>query len=200
MNAMRKILFLLPLVALGSPALADSDGYFCIGPDYLAYEMTFSVEPHGHRLYILRFEDPAAWDKPLRVDLPEFNGPPMRCEAQSIRLAGWDAIHHVTWPAEFPYDVSLRSEPKEPGPSDMNEFPDSIGSVVFGIAGTMEDYSVPLPSSDPVYSYRLTVSRKRDAVNFCTINVRSYVAQYVSRDVVAELELFAGQMPGECGE
>jgi hypothetical protein len=82
----------------------------------------------------------------------------------------------------------------------MNEFPDSIGSVVFGIAGTMEDYSAPLPSNDPVYRYRLTVSRKRDVVNFCTMNVRSYVAQYVFSDVVAELELFAGQMPAECGE
>jgi hypothetical protein len=197
---MRKILELLALTAFSSPVLADSDGYFCIGPDYLAYEMTFSVNPSGHRLYILRFDNPAAWDEPLRVDLPEFNGPPMRCEAQAIVLAGWDEIHHVAWQAESPHVVSLRSEPKEPGPSDMSKFPDSIGSVVFGIPGPIEVYSAPLPSDDPVYSYRLTVSRTRDPVRPCSWNVRSFIAQYVFRDVVAEFDLFAGQTPAECAE
>ena len=200
MRAMREILVLMGLVLISLPVLADSDGNFCIGPDYLAYEISFSIEPIGHRLYILRFDDPVQWKEPLRFDLPDFNAPPMRCEGQAIVLAGWDAIHHVSWQEESPDTLSLRSEPKEPGPPEMSRFPDAIGSVVFGIPGLLDEYSAPLPSDDPVYSYRLTVSRERNEIAHCTWNVRSYVAQYVSNDVVDELELFAGQMPAQCGE
>ena len=196
---MRDILVLLGLTLLGLPALADSDGNFCIGPSYLAYEISFSIEPAGHRLYILRFDDPANWKEPLRLNLPDFNPPPMRCEAHTIVLAGWDAIHHVSWQEESPEALSLRSEPKEPGPSDMSRFPDAIGSLTLGIPGR-EEYSASLPSDDPVYRYRLTVSRERDATRPCIWNVRAYIGQQVSNDVVDELELFAGQMPAECGE
>jgi hypothetical protein len=197
---MREILVLLGLILSSAPILADSDGNFCICPDYLAYEFSFSVEPIGHRLYILRFDDPTNWKEPLRLDLPDFNGPPMRCEDQAIVLAGWDAIHHVTWEQGSPASVSLRSEPKAPGPSEVAEFPDTIGSLAFGLPGLPEEYSAALPSDDPVYSYRLTVLRELDKIRPCSWNVRSYVAQYASNAAVDELELFVGQMPAECGE
>ena len=180
--------------------MADSDGSFCIGPDYLAYEISFSIDPIGHRLYILRFDDSARWKDPLRIDLPEFNAPPMRCEYEAIVLASWDAIHYVTWRGEARNSLRLRSEPKLPGPAEVSEFPDTIGSVVFGIPGLLDEYSAALPSDDPLYSYRLVLSRERDAISLCTWNVRSYVEQYASNKIVDEFELYAGQQPAECGE
>ena len=191
---------LVALISPSWPVMADSDGSFCIGPDYLAYEISFSIEPIGHRLYILRFDDSARWKDPSRIDLPEFNAGPMRCEHETIVLAGWDAIHYVTWREEARNTLRLRSEPKEPGPAEMREFPDTIGSLVFGIPGLPEEYSAPLPSDDLLYTYRLVLSRERDVLSPCTWNVRSYVAQYVFSDMVAEFELYAGQQPAECGE
>ena len=195
-------IFLSLFAALNCPtvALADSDGYFCIGPDYLAFELSFSRAPHTHRLYVMRFDDPIQWKAPVWIDLPEFNNGPMRCEERSIALAAWESIHHVTWSVADPADLSLQTTTKPPGPSDPSDYPDALGSLSFGIPGNTQEYSASLPSHDLDYSYTLSVTRTRDLSKQCVVHVRSTVAQQVADAVVDEYELFAGTMPAECGE
>jgi hypothetical protein len=40
----------------------------------------------------------------------------MKCEADAIQMATWDAVHHVSPSEPNPGELSLRSESKPPGP------------------------------------------------------------------------------------
>lgn len=181
------------LLALSSAAWADADGSFCVGPDYLAVEFSFSKEPRRHRLYVWHFADALSWKEASAIDLPEFNNGPMACTAGRVSLAGWDALYDVSWTDRT--SLSLRVTPKQPGATVDGEFPDNRGSVVFGPAQT-----VPLPSADVQHSYVLAVERTRDPQNRCTLHVRSRILQYRSGTLANEHELFSGTLPAECGE
>ena len=54
---MHRTTSLLVLAGLLTPAVAkaDSDGYYCAGPGYLAYETQFSTQSSGHLLHIVQF-------------------------------------------------------------------------------------------------------------------------------------------------
>jgi hypothetical protein len=61
MKHIRSITAALATLGSASAAYADSDGAFCVGSDYLAFEFSYSLEPESHRLYVMRFDNPAGW-------------------------------------------------------------------------------------------------------------------------------------------
>lgn len=84
----------LLLILAGSALHADSDGYFCVGPTYLAYEIKVESDPPAHHLYIVR----AAVDGTLRKarrTIPDFQVHGMRCESDVVLLDGWDATYEI---------------------------------------------------------------------------------------------------------
>lgn len=77
-------------------AHADSDGYYCIGRGYLAYQFGFAAPPVSpHRLHIMRLGDPEVIAEPIVVELPQFQIHGMICGERAIQLAAFDAMYTV---------------------------------------------------------------------------------------------------------
>lgn len=85
---------ILAIAAIGSQrAYADDDGYFCVGPDYLALESRSFDSDGVHRLYTYSLDDGIG---PRRsVDLPDFQVHGMRCDQTSVTLSSWDEAYAV---------------------------------------------------------------------------------------------------------
>ena len=71
---------------------ADSDGSYCAGASYLAYELR---EPNDrHTLHIVNAQTATS------VELPDFQVHRMRCGSSSVDLAGWHAIYTVDFSSQ----------------------------------------------------------------------------------------------------
>lgn len=95
--ASRSVLIALcAVLAVPAAALADSDGYYCVGPDYLAYQFGLGALPiASHRLSIVRLTSAGILADTVRFDLPQFQVHGMICDARTIRIAAYDAIYTV---------------------------------------------------------------------------------------------------------
>lgn len=102
----RIILSLALLLVIGTvgSAFSDSDGYFCVGQGYLAYEFNgLSAPDSGHVLYIVYLGAEAGISAPVKVMLEPFQTHGMKCVENTIEILAWDAIHVV--------DISSREAP-----------------------------------------------------------------------------------------
>ncbi len=64
-----------------TPVWADSDGYYCIGRDYIAYQFGFAPPPIAqHRLYIIRVGGAAGIGEPAMFELPQFQVHGLLCQ------------------------------------------------------------------------------------------------------------------------
>jgi len=98
-------------LACSSVARADSDGYFCVGKDYIAYQFGLaapSVAPH--RLTIVRF-DSRGFGIPRVVELPQFQVHGMVCADDMVRVASFDTIHTVRLDSMSRPVGAIESEP-----------------------------------------------------------------------------------------
>jgi hypothetical protein len=89
---MRRILIgLLLTLATALPAAADSDGYFCVGPDYLAMEFRSFNTPGlagPHVLKVLRFEEGRGPRWSGEVIVEDFQTHILRCEPTNVFIEG----------------------------------------------------------------------------------------------------------------
>jgi hypothetical protein len=95
-----KILCAVAIVLLSplgsSAAYADSDGYYCIGRGYLAYQFGYAAPPVGpHRLFVLPLGPSAKIEPPTILDIPQFQVHGMLCGDRVIQLAAYDAIYTI---------------------------------------------------------------------------------------------------------
>ena len=80
----------------GGTAYADSDGYYCAGRRYLAYQFGFAAPPAGpHRLFVVRFGGASGIEAPVAFDLPQFQVQGIVCDERAVRLAALDAVYTV---------------------------------------------------------------------------------------------------------
>jgi hypothetical protein len=85
----------LTLLLLPAAAAADSDGYYCAGPGYLAYETSFSWSPGAHLLHIVRFSRARGIERLPAIPLDDFQVHGMRCHATVVELEGWTSAYSV---------------------------------------------------------------------------------------------------------
>ncbi len=65
------VLLVIGHLGLGT-AYADSDGYYCIGRGYLAYQFGLAAPPtRPHRLTVIRFGDVSGIQPPAVLELPQ---------------------------------------------------------------------------------------------------------------------------------
>ena len=83
------ILFLLT----PAPARADSDGYYCTGRGYIAWETR--LETAEHQLHIVRFSRDGGLVRQASIRLEEFQVHAMTCAEQSVELVGGGKHHTV---------------------------------------------------------------------------------------------------------
>lgn len=83
---------------LGVPTVlvADSDGYFCSGPRYLAYQFSFSDSLPGHNLFIVDLSDVTTPPTPVMVPLPDFQVHGLMCGDSLIQVLGWNHLYRIT--------------------------------------------------------------------------------------------------------
>ncbi len=182
-------------------AHADSDGYFCSSPNFLAYEFSFSKEPaHQHKLYFVRFGEAFAAG-PTSIELSAFQVHGMTCTGTGVELLGWYSRYLYSVSATA---ISLASETKLPAPSkfpgDHREPPNLAGwSPV--TRGTMpKEYTFKLDADDPVYRYELRIKRL-DTKNPCESTVETTLAKVGQRGETGErLLIYKDKAPMECGE
>lgn len=119
---MRKYLFLAGfalLLLLPLSAAADSDGYYCTAPGYLAYETRGLSEAGAHLLHVVRFSraDGIVRFPPLQLD--DFQVHAMRCLPGAVYIRGGTAayvadISDPDRPTLRPYKEGLDTTPPEP--------------------------------------------------------------------------------------
>jgi hypothetical protein len=100
---MRRLLIGLLLLVPLETARADSEGYYCTGPGFVAWETRFRSSPAEHVLHLVRFSHATGIAAAERVVLPDFQVHGMSCSAGMVRLVGWDS--------HFSVDVSVPGRP-----------------------------------------------------------------------------------------
>jgi hypothetical protein len=104
---------------LVAPALADSDGYYCVSEGYLAYEQaSWSSPEKKHVLRVIRLSDEEG--KPRTVVLEDFQVHGMKCEPNEVEILGWDKHHIVSIPKSG--DPSLKSTTSRTPGASVPEF------------------------------------------------------------------------------
>jgi hypothetical protein len=103
------------LLSWPAAAHADSDGYYCAGRGYLAYETRFGASETTHVLHVIRFSPSRGISQAQDIPLPEFQTHGMRCGDDAIELAGFTARYVVDLslpdrPATMMENVALDSE------------------------------------------------------------------------------------------
>jgi hypothetical protein len=90
------IVFMIGPLGLGV-AHADSDGYYCVGPGYLAYQFGMAQPPIApHRLYVLNTQAAPGIPEPAVLELPQFQVHGLRCGDGWIEVASFTAFYRVT--------------------------------------------------------------------------------------------------------
>lgn len=79
----------LGLFGARSPLVADSDGYYCIGRGYLAYELRWTGPANAHELRIVRYSEAVGIVELTPLVLEDFQVHEMTCFEDSIEVEGW---------------------------------------------------------------------------------------------------------------
>jgi hypothetical protein len=90
-----RLCLIVLLLAFSGTAFADSDGYYCVGRGFIAYQFGFAAPPaRQHRVYVISF-GPSGMTSPAVLELPQFQVHGMLCANQVIQIAAYDAIYTV---------------------------------------------------------------------------------------------------------
>src|SRR6266511_1227875 len=127
------------------PAHADSDGYYCIGPNYLAYQLSLGPKSAGHFLYVVSLPDSAPVGPPTKVQLPRFQVHGMRCSASSVQLLGWDSLYTVNLNGPRPSVVTPVAPWTKRGTS--RHLPPTMHNSISGVESGWEGRSARLHSA-----------------------------------------------------
>ena len=87
-----------------SVALADSDGYYCIGRGYVVYETRFTTSGPQHVLHVLRFSRAGGIGQVQNIPLDDFQTHGMSCGDRVIEVAAFSKRYLV--------DVSVADQPR----------------------------------------------------------------------------------------
>lgn len=103
---MNRLTFVAVLFAVLYPtvALADSDGYYCVGKGYLAFETHAFRLANSHVLQVIRVSRSGGIQRSAPIPLDEFQVHGMTCRDNAIDVQGWTTRYSV--------DLSVPGQPK----------------------------------------------------------------------------------------
>ena len=191
--------FVLLVICTGS-ASADSDGYFCSSPAFLAYEFSFSKEPSDqHKLYVIHFgAEPR--NEPQWLRIPSFQVHAMKCFSDRVEIVGWER-RYVYSVSSNAVTARLEELLLTPGklPEGFSPAIENLGSFSQVTRGAMPStYTYPLATNHGKYEIRIV---RRETANPCRPFVRtSLVKSGQGNNHAAVLTLYAGTAIVECGE
>jgi len=182
------ILAALSWVAI-APASADSDGYYCSGPGFIAYQFNgISAATEGHVLTIIRVGGESGIAEPQTFTLPGFQVHGMKCNHESVELRAWSAVHVV--------EVS---DPAGPSAGPVIEIPHDSPLAGFS-SDNLGDWSRPgivsIEAVDADHAYELVIQKREEQLQPAGILHRT-TAELIQRrrdgDVVERRLLYEGE-------
>lgn len=193
MDRIATCLGLAVIFSLLSVAIADSDGYYCVGPDYLIYQLNEPGTTDPHKLYLIPFTNGFDSVSRYELTLPDFQVHDMHCDENRVTIFGWDAIFDIKWPEHNPKRMTLEENPKEPGPTQHPG--EQIYSLVYGPEQRVE---LVEPGAD--VWFLLETKRTEIPELPCTALVTSKLFKKRFTGNPEELILVARDISTECGE
>jgi hypothetical protein len=195
------IIVLLGLWA--TPASADSDGYYCIGRDYIAYQFGFAPPPIAeHRLYIIRVGGAAGIGEPAVFKLPQFQVHGLLCNERTVQLAGWDAIYTVQLDSTLRpvrYQIAPWADRPQP-PSQFVGHQQNLGGWSRPI-GTLAVERVLVTKNAAGHEFLLEITPKASTSERCVVEITTRVLELsATGQTVGERLVFRGKGHQECGE
>ena len=176
------------LCGLSWTARADSDGYYCSGTDYVAFQLRSALTPgvsSAHIVRIVRFGGTGLYVAG-EVSLPDFQPHKLVCGKSQVRIGGW-----MGRPVEFVIDITeaprIAQEISDPGQALQGSELRNLGA--WARAGT-----VPLTSTDRAHKYHLVTTTEEKSVRGGLLHgIRTLIEKLdASGAIVESLELYSG--------
>lgn len=201
MKVLTVVFIVVALLGAGT-AHADSDGYYCVGRGYIAYQFGFAAPPVAtHRLHIVRFGSVSGLEAPIDFDIPQFQVHGILCGERSVRLAAYDAIYTIQLD-ETNRPVRYDSVPW----SDRGHTPPEFVGHSFNLgawnrsASRLETDHISLGSVDGGGQYLLEISGQAIESERCASMVTTRIIRTDRNGRrVQQLEIFRGRGIRECG-
>jgi hypothetical protein len=197
---LRLVIFLAVVGCFARTAAAsDVDGFFCVGPDYFAYEFEDGGHtPVGHPgLYVVRLSGSDGFSEPVVYEFKPGPVRGMRCEDKHVQLVDDESIRTIDLDGpRTPLGVRIEREPL-PG---RGVRPDGFVLLNLGelshLQGATWPETVPLPSTTR-FSYALAVTKTagvpQNHLFACNPASVTYLDQFdANRNLVRSLEIAAG--------
>ena len=176
-SSSRAVVLALAVFLIADAAHADSDGYYCAGPGYLAYQFGLAAPPVGqHRLYVVRIGGDSGIAEPDVLELQQFQVHGMRCGARSIELLAFDAVHIVELEERRPMRYVTTPDPRRAGtvPPEWLNQSQNLGGWSRPLRA-LETERVLLERDARGSTYFLEMTPLR--IERCTLDLRSRVVQ-----------------------
>lgn len=169
-------------------AEADSDGYYCTGTGYVAYQLRAALTPGvsgQHVVRVVRFGSEGI-RMAGEVSLPDFQPHKLVCGESQVRIGGW-----MGRPVEYVIDVAespkVAFEVSDPGQA-------MHGSVLSNLGAWARAGTVRLGSTDKTHTYRLATRTETKSAGG---GLMHHITTTVERlnpagEVVESLELYRG--------
>jgi hypothetical protein len=183
------------------PARADSDGYYCVGGKYLAYQFGFAApSATPHRLFVVWLGDPGVIAQPAVFDLPQFQVHGMICEEGRILVAAFDRLYTVSLGGRGQPNTISETRYERPGafPMDVSSRQRNLGAWSRPVNTLQaERVSLSTPASGTEIVLEIT---PRAAAERCVTQITARVVMFgPSGQVAGDLTVFQGQGRRECG-
>jgi hypothetical protein len=201
------VLLIVALVVMGlcipATAYADSDGYYCVGRGYLAYQFGMAPQPVApHRLYVISTRGPKGIPEPAALELPQFQVHGMVCGDGWVDIASFTTVYRITLDQDQrPLRHEVRGPVAEPIPQVfIRSQLQNLGALGGGRA-FVKPVRTSLGASPTGGEYALEITAKAiGPVKQCEILVTSRIVEVDSAGrQVTERVVFQGRGHRECG-
>ena len=199
----RNWLILVTLILSAGPILrADSEGYYCAGPGYIAYELRgFQFfdspvkTPAKHILNIVTLGNQGDISDPHPLELRDFQVQAMHCMADSVELLSFDKIYNVSLKQMDKPVLLYTRRLKTPG-----ETPSGFESHWMLRNNTPADKIRPLWESPAHIHYVLLVTTTPGPKSCTEIIDDRIVGATADGKASRDKEIFHSLYPAECSE
>jgi len=184
-------------------ALADSDGYYCLGADYLAYQFGMAPPPvRPHFLYVVRLTPEGVRATPKVLELPPFQVHGMRCNEHTVRIAGYDTVYTIELDSSRrPIHYVTAALPRENTRSEFLTTTRNLGMMSFsGGQPWGKTYRELLLPAATGHTFVLEFVPDPKKTTSCSAEITTRVLELDRRNrVAAARQIFHGIIGRECG-